>query len=44
MSLKSDAKFEENLTLPSKNDMMNLVAFNADSGNSESLHFDVLLL
>ena len=44
MILKSDAKFEEKLTLSSKNDMRNLVNFNASSGKSENLHFDVLLL
>ena len=44
MTLKSDAKFEEKLTFCSKNDMRNLVNFNASSGNSENLHFDVLLL
>ena len=44
MKLKSDAKFEEKLTLGSKNDMRNLVNFNASSGKSENLHFDVLLL
>ena len=44
MTLKSDAKFEEKLTLGSKNDMRNLVNFNASSGKSENLHFDVLLL
>ena len=27
-----------------KNDMMNLVNFNASSGKSENLHFDALLL
>ena len=43
MTLKSDAKFEEKLTLGSKNDMRNLVNFNVTSGKSESLHFDVLL-
>ena len=37
-------KFEEKLTLGSKNDMRNLVNFNASSGKSENLHFDVLLL
>ena len=37
------AKFEEKLTLGSKNDMRNLVNFNVSSGKSESLHFDVLL-
>ena len=35
---------EEKLTLGSKNDMRNLVNFNASSGKSENLHFDVLLL
>ena len=43
MTLKSDAKFEEKLTLRSKNDMKNLGNFNASSGKSENLHFDVLL-
>ena len=32
VTLKSDAKFEEKLTLGSKNDMRNLVNFNASSG------------
>ena len=44
MKLKSDAKFEEKLTLGSKNDMRNLVNFNASSGKSGNLHFGVLLL
>ena len=44
MTLKSDSKFEEKLTLGSKNDMRNLVNFNASSGKSENLHFDVVLL
>ena len=44
MKLKADAKFEEILTLGSKNDMRNLVSFNASSGKSENLHFDGLLL
>ena len=35
---------EEKLTLGSKNDMRNLVNFNASSGKSENLHFDLLLL
>ena len=43
MKLKSDVKFEEKLTLGSKNDMRNLVKFNASSGKSGNLHFDVLL-
>ena len=41
MRLKSDAKFEEKLTLGSKNDMRNLVNFNASSGKSGNSHFDV---
>ena len=43
MTLKSDVKFEEKLTLGSKNDMRNLVNLNVTSGKPESLHFDVLL-
>ena len=42
MTLKSDAKFEEKLTLASKNDIRNLVNFNARSGKSENLHFERL--
>ena len=44
MTMKGDAKLEEKLTLGSKNDMKNLVSFNASSGKSENLHFDGLLL
>ena len=44
MTLMSDAKFEEKLTFDSKYDMRNLINFNASSGKSENLHFDVLLL
>ena len=44
MRVESDAKFEEKLVLGFKNDMMNLVNFNASSGKSENLHFEVLLL
>ena len=44
MTLKSDEKFEEKLTLGCKNDMRNLVNFNASSGKSENLYFYVLLL
>ena len=45
MSYKTEecAKFEEKMTLWSKNDMKNLVNFNVSSGKSESLHFNVLL-
>ena len=44
MTLKSNAKVEVKLTLDSKNDMRNLVNFNASSGKSGNLHVDVLLL
>ena len=44
MILKSDAKFEEKLTLGSKDDMRNLVNFNVSSDKSKNLHFNVLLL
>ena len=44
MTLESDVKFEEKLALGLKNDMTNLVNFNASSGKSENLHFDALLL
>ena len=44
MRVESDAKFEEKLALGFKNDMKNLVNFNASSGKSENLHLDVLLL
>ena len=42
MTLKNDEKFEEKLTLGSKNDMRNLVNLNANSGKSENFHFDML--
>ena len=44
MTPKSDAKLEEELALGFKNDKPNLVNFNASSGKSENLHFDVVLL
>ena len=44
MTLESAVKFEENCLLVSKNDMMNLINFNASSAKSENLHFVVLLL
>ena len=44
MRVESDTKFEEKLAVGFKNDMMNLVNFNASSGKSENLHFEVLLL
>ena len=42
--MKSDANFEEKLTLGSYHDMRNLVNFNVSSGKSRDLQFDVLLL
>ena len=44
MTLKSDAKLQEKLTFGSKNDMRTLLNFDASSGKSDNLHFDVLLL
>ena len=44
MTQKNDTKLEEKLTLASKNDMRNLVNFNASCGKSKNLHFDTLLL
>ena len=44
MTLKSNAKVEEKLTLGSKNCMRNLVNFDVSSGKSENMHFDVVLL
>ena len=44
MTLKSDAKLDEKLTLGSKNDMRNLVNFNVSRSKSENMHSDVLLL
>ena len=44
MTLKSDAKFKEKLTLGSKNDTRNLVNFDASSGKTENLHLDAMLL
>ena len=44
MALKNNAKIEEKLNLPSKNDMRNLVNSNARNHKSENSPFDVLLL
>ena len=44
MRLKNDPNFEEKLTFCLKNNIRNLVNFNASSGKSENLHFDGLLL
>ena len=44
MTLKSDTKFKEKVTLSSKSDMKYLVNFNESSGKPENLNFDVLLL
>ena len=44
MTVNSDAKFQEKLTLGSKTYGRNLVSFNTSSWKSENRHFDVLLL
>ena len=44
MTLKNDAKFYDQLTLGSKNDIRNLVNHIANSGKSENLKVHVLLL
>ena len=44
MTMKSDSKFEEKLTLCSKNDVRNLVNFNASIGKSKNLLFCGMLL
>ena len=44
MTMKGDIKFKGKLTRGLKNDIRNLVDFNASSGKSENFHFDVLLL
>ena len=44
MTLRSDEKFEKKLICGFKNDVRNLMNFNASSSNSENLRFDVLLL
>ena len=44
MTVKSDAKFEEKLTLGSKKDMKDLVYFNVSNGKTENFYFDVLLV
>ena len=42
--MNSHEQFEENVTLGSKNDMSKLMNFNVNSGKSENLQFDELLL
>ena len=44
MTVESDGKFEEKPSLGFKNDMTNVVNFNASSVKSENLRSDVLLL
>ena len=44
MTRESDAKFEGKLALGFEYDMVTLVNFNASSGKSENVHFDVILL
>ena len=41
MTMKSDAKFEEKLTVGSKNDMINLVYFDASRGGSVGVAADL---
>ena len=41
---QGDAKFKGKMTLALKNDIRNLVNFDATSQKSESFHFDGLLL
>ena len=43
ITLKSDAKFEEKLSLSFKSDMRNLGNFNASSSKSKNLHFNVMV-
>ena len=44
MTLKVDAKFKGKLTCGLKNDVRNLINFNASSAKSKNLHFGDLLL
>ena len=44
MTLKKDPNFKEKLTFYLKSDMRNLVNFNLNSGKSENLYFDGVLL
>ena len=44
MTLKGDAIFKDTLTGGLKNDIRNLVNFQASSRKSEKLHFDWLVL
>ena len=44
MTLKSNAKFKENIARGLKNDMRNFVSFHESSQKSENLYFDGLLL
>ena len=44
MTLKGDAKFKGKLTRDLKNEIRNLVNFQASSWQSENLHFDMALL
>ena len=44
MTMKNDAKFEEELTCRSKIDMKNLTNFDSSTWKSKNVHFDVLFL
>ena len=44
MTMKNDAKFEEELTCQFKIDMRNLTNFDPSTRKSQNMHFDGLLL
>ena len=44
MTLKSDAKFEEELTCYSENDISNLANFHQSTRKCQNLNFDGILL
>ena len=44
MAVKSDAKFEENLTFGLENDIRNLASFHQSTWRSQSWDFDGILL
>ena len=44
MKLKSDLNLEEKLTFCLKNNLKNFGEFNASSGKSENLYFDMVFL
>ena len=44
MTLNNDTKFKDEPTCRCKNDMKNSVNFHANTGKSQNLHFDGLLM